>query len=105
MRFVPLYIISFALMTLLVAWILQHGLTVAWRGSVEMGSGGPGPLLVGQSWVGGALAGAVGALIGAFGGYYARTRLVRALGVKDVFVAIPEDFVAIGLALLITFAR
>src|SRR5262245_18322468 len=51
--------------------------------------------------VAGGLLGAVGGVLGAFGGYQVRTRLVRALGVKDVFVAVPEDLVAIGLACLI----
>jgi uncharacterized membrane protein len=44
---------------------------------------------------------AVGALAGAFGGYRARVGLVRSLEVKDVFVAIPEDVLAIGLGLLV----
>jgi uncharacterized membrane protein len=48
-----------------------------------------------------ALAGAVGALVGAFGGYQARVRLVRALKVPDIAVAVPEDLVAIGLGLLL----
>ena len=52
----------------------------------------------GQSLLAGALAGAIGALIGTFGGYQLRTRLVSSLKVKDIFVAIPEDLVAIGLA-------
>lgn len=52
----------------------------------------------GQSLVVGAVLGGIGAVIGTFGGYQARTRLVRALGVKDIFVAIPEDVVAIGFA-------
>ena len=55
----------------------------------------------GHPEVAGAAAGAVGGVLGAFGGYQARTRLVRALGVKDPFVAIPEDAIAIGLACLI----
>ena len=49
----------------------------------------------GQSLLAGALLGAVGGALGALGGYQARTRLVRALRVKDAFVAIPEDLVAI----------
>jgi uncharacterized membrane protein len=51
-------------------------------------------------WVG-ALTAAVGALVGAFGGYRARVGLVRSLQVRDIMVAIPEDLVAIGLGLLI----
>ena len=37
-----------------------------------------------------------GAVVGTFGGYQVRTRLVRALKVKDIFVAIPEDLVAVA---------
>jgi uncharacterized membrane protein len=52
----------------------------------------------GKSLVTGALLGAIGALIGAFAGYEIRRRLVRNLHIKDFFVAICEDLVAIGLA-------
>jgi uncharacterized membrane protein len=54
----------------------------------------------GASLMVGALLGALGALIGAFAGYRARVGLVRSLGVPDFAIAIPEDLVAIGLALL-----
>lgn len=54
----------------------------------------------GASLTAGAVAGGVGGLAGAFGGYIARKNLVRSLGVKDAAVAIPEDLVAIGLAVL-----
>jgi uncharacterized membrane protein len=47
-----------------------------------------------------AILGGIGAVIGAFAGYTARRRLA-ALGVKDVFIALPEDLVAIGLAYLL----
>jgi uncharacterized membrane protein len=60
-------------------------------------------LSFGQSLIGGAVLGAIGGVIGAFAGYQGRMRLVRALGVKDFFIAIPEDLVAIGLAYLIVF--
>ena len=50
-------------------------------------------------WVG-ALVAAVGAVAGAFGGYQARTRLVRGLHVPDAAIAIPEDLVALGLGFL-----
>ena len=37
-------------------------------------------------------------MAGAFAGYRLRKRLVTSLNVKDIFVAIPEDLMAIGLA-------
>ena len=49
-----------------------------------------------------AVIGAIGAIAGAFGGYHARVGLVRALGVRDIAIAIPEDLVAIGLGLFLT---
>jgi uncharacterized membrane protein len=54
-----------------------------------------------QSLVIGAVAGIAGALIGTFGGYQARTGLVKALKVPDVVIATLEDVVAIGGGLLI----
>lgn len=59
----------------------------------------------GQSLAAGAVIGGIGGVIGAFGGYQVRTRLGRALGVKDIFLAISEDLVAIGLAYLIVSPR
>jgi uncharacterized membrane protein len=59
----------------------------------------------GQSLLLGAVIGGTGAVIGAFGGYQVRTRLVRALKVKDIFVALAEDLVAIGLACFFVCAR
>jgi uncharacterized membrane protein len=50
--------------------------------------------------IAGALLGAVGAVIGAFAGYKARVGLVKGLGVPDFAIAIPEDLIAIGVALL-----
>lgn len=44
----------------------------------------------------GAVCGIVGALVGTFGGYQARTRLVKALGVPDYVIAVLEDLVAVG---------
>ena len=46
----------------------------------------------------GAMMGAIGALIGAFAGYEIRKRLVTALNIKDILVALAEDLTAIGLA-------
>ncbi len=40
--------------------------------------------------------GAVGGLVGCFGGYEARTRLVKALGTPDIYVALFEDLVAVA---------
>lgn len=59
----------------------------------------------GQSLVAGAAIGGIGGVIGAFGGYQARTRLGKALGVNDIFIAIAEDLVAIGLAYLMVSPR
>src|SRR5438309_2897609 len=51
-----------------------------------------------QSLIVGAVLGAVGGIIGAFAGYEIRRRLVAALNIKDIFVALLEDLVTIGLA-------
>ena len=45
--------------------------------------------------------GVVGAMIGAYAGLHARRGLGNKLKVRDFFIAIPEDLVAIGLACLI----
>lgn len=44
----------------------------------------------------GALVGTAGGVVGCFGGYQARTRLVKALGTRDIYVALLEDLVAIA---------
>ncbi len=49
-----------------------------------------------QSMAVGAVLGTVGGITGAFGGYQARTRLVKALKVPDFVIAILEDALAIG---------
>jgi uncharacterized membrane protein len=51
-----------------------------------------------QSLILGAILGAVGGIIGAFAGYEIRRKLVAALNVKDMFVALVEDLITIGLA-------
>ena len=51
-----------------------------------------------QSLIIGVVLGGVGGIIGAFAGYEIRRRLVAALNVKDIFVALLEDLVTIGLA-------
>jgi uncharacterized membrane protein len=40
--------------------------------------------------------GIVGGVVGCFGGFQARTRLVKALRTPDIYVAIIEDLVAIA---------
>ena len=54
-----------------------------------------------QSVVLGAVLGMVGGVAGCFGGYFARTRLVKALGTSDLFVALLEDMVAVVGSLII----
>jgi uncharacterized membrane protein len=53
-----------------------------------------------SAWLAAAM-GAIGALVGAFGGYRARTGLVRMLQAPDFAIAIPEDLIAIGLGLFL----
>ena len=52
------------------------------------------------SIVEGVLLGLAGALLGAFGGYLVRRELVHLLACKDWYVAVVEDLVAIGCAIL-----
>lgn len=54
----------------------------------------------GQVILGAVLAG-IGAVIGTYGGYEVRRRLVSGLKVKDIVIALPEDLVAILLAYLL----
>jgi uncharacterized membrane protein len=54
-----------------------------------------------QSIAAGAVLGAAGGIAGAFAGYELRTRLVRALAVPDVVIALLEDVVAIAGGLLV----
>jgi uncharacterized membrane protein len=51
-----------------------------------------------QSLIIGAILGAIGGLIGAFAGYEIRRKLVAALNIKDIFIALLEDLATIGLA-------
>ena len=53
------------------------------------------------SWTIGLIAGIAGAIVGTFGGYEFRVRLVKATGGKDLPVALLEDVIAIGGAFLI----
>jgi len=68
----------------LVARIIMGGLT----GACVAVAGGEGALL-------GALFGIIGGIMGCFGGFHARTRLVKAVGTPDIYVALLEDLVAI----------
>jgi uncharacterized membrane protein len=52
----------------------------------------------GKSLLAGALLGGTGGLIGAFVGYELRRRLVNNLHIRDFFIAICEDLVAIALS-------
>jgi uncharacterized membrane protein len=54
-----------------------------------------------QSPLVGMAGGLIGSVIGTLGGYEFRTRLVRAIGGKDLPIALLEDALAVGGALLI----
>jgi uncharacterized membrane protein len=58
----------------------------------------------GAQWLGGLLAGAVGAVLGTLGGYEFRSRLVAATGGRDLPIALVEDAIAICGAILIASA-
>ncbi len=64
-------------------------------------SGGCLAFAGGASLLLGMLIGAIGALIGTFAGYKARVGLVKSLGVPDLAIALSEDVIAIGLAVLL----
>ena len=68
-----------------IARIVMGALT----GAVIASAGGQGALL-------GALLGAAGGVVGCFAGYQARTRIVKALGKPDIYVALIEDVVAVA---------
>ena len=69
----------------LIARIVTGGLT----GACVAAGGGAGALA-------GAVLGVAGGMVGCFGGYQLRTRLVKALGTPDFVIALLEDLVAIG---------
>ena len=56
-----------------------------------------------QAMIGGLVAGALGAVIGTLGGYELRTRLAQAIGGNDLPIALLEDVVAVGGAILIVW--
>src|SRR5215475_3768670 len=51
-----------------------------------------------QSLIIGAILGGIGGVIGAFAGYEIRRKLVSGLTIKDIFIALLEDLITIGLA-------
>lgn len=51
-----------------------------------------------QALIGGLLSGVLGALTGTLGGYATRTRVAKAIGGKDLPIALLEDAIAIGVA-------
>jgi uncharacterized membrane protein len=50
----------------------------------------------GQGLFVGTISGAVGGVVGCFAGYQTRRGLVKALGTRDIYVALVEDLVAIA---------
>jgi len=69
----------------LIARIVMGGLT----GACIAAGGTQGVFL-------GATLGAVGGVVGCFAGYQARTVLVKSLNVRDLYIALIEDLVAVG---------
>lgn len=75
---------------------------LVWRALTGALCGAAFGVAAGASILMGGIAGAVGAIAGAFGGYEARHRLVQNLKLPDFAVAVAEDLVAIGGALLLS---
>ncbi len=69
----------------LIARVLTGGVT----GACFAAGGRHAPMI-------GAVLGAVGGVVGCYGGYQARTRLVTVLGMRDIYVAVLEDLVAVA---------
>jgi len=69
----------------LIARVITGGLT----GACVSAGGGKSALV-------GAALGVAGGLVGTFGGYQARTRLVKSLRAPDFYIAMVEDLIAIG---------
>ncbi|MCR6673970.1 DUF4126 family protein [Devosia ginsengisoli] len=61
-----------------------------------------GALLMVDNWIVGAVLGAIGAVIGTYGGADVRARLARAFG-RDLPAALTEDVVAVVLAFLVVY--
>jgi uncharacterized membrane protein len=74
----------------LIARIVTGGLTGA---CISVGGG--------RSAYAGAALGVLGGVVGCFGGYQARTRIVKSLGHPDFNIALLEDLIAIGGSLFI----
>jgi uncharacterized membrane protein len=74
----------------LIARIIMGGLS----GACLYAAGAATPIV-------GAVVGIIGAVIGTYVGYYVRRSLVNGLKVKDFFIALPEDIIAIVLAYVI----
>ena len=58
----------------------------------------------GGTLIGGLVAGVIGAIAGTIGGYEFRTRLVARTGGRDLPIALLEDAIAIGGAILIVMS-
>jgi uncharacterized membrane protein len=64
-----------------------------------------GALAAASSILIGAIAGILGAVAGTYGGYEFRVRLVRAIGGKDLPIALLEDIIAIVAAFFIVYSN
>jgi len=69
--------------------LIARIVTGAVTGACVAAGGGQGAVL-------GAVLGAAGGVVGCFAGYQVRTGLVKALGTRDLYVALIEDLVAIA---------
>jgi uncharacterized membrane protein len=60
--------------------------------------------MAGGAWIAGLIAGGAGAVIGTLGGFEFRLRLAKAIGGRDLPIALVEDVCAVGAAAWIIWA-
>ncbi len=83
------------------AWTPSRRAPLPFAARVAMGAACGAAIGAPKSIAGGIAAGALGAVAGTLGGYELRTRLARAVGGRDLPIALSEDALTIGVSLAV----